>query len=198
MPSFSADQGGPPASKGRRLAAVAFVDIVGYSALLAQDEDGTLERWGALLHEVLRPAALAHHGTIVKLTGDGVLAEFPSALDAVEWGQEVQRSIGERRGSVNADAPGLAVRIAVHIGDVVTTEDDIYGEGINLAARLQEHARPGDIVISEAVHDMVRGKLRQEARDSWIVAAQRLRKAGSGLFAGDVLGHQGPGRAIQG
>ncbi|MFI5014972.1 MAG: adenylate/guanylate cyclase domain-containing protein [Hyphomicrobiales bacterium] len=165
MPIRSVDQESPPASKARRLAAIAFADIVGYSTLLAEDEDGTLDRWSALLNEVLRPKALGCHGTIVKLTGDGVLAEFPSALDAVEWGQQVQRSIEERGRLGEAEAPRLSVRIAVHIGDVISTDDDIYGDGINLAARLQEHAPPGGLVISEAVYDMVRGKLDQEARD---------------------------------
>jgi adenylate cyclase len=158
----------PPAG-GRRLAAVAFADIAGYSVLMADDEAGTHQRWMKLLEEVLRPQAVRHRGKIVKSTGDGVLAEFPSALDAVEWSTDVQRStrrsIGASEPAGEANSPRIAFRIAVHIGDVIATDDDIYGDGINVAARLQEFAQPGGIVLSEAVHDLVRGSLSAQPID---------------------------------
>jgi adenylate cyclase len=169
MPASPAIEGLVPPAVGRRLAAVAFADIAGYSVLMAEDEAGTHQRWMRLLEEVLRPQAIRHHGKIVKSTGDGVLAEFPSALDAVEWSTDVQRStglsIGPSETSGEASSPRIAFRIAVHIGDIIATDDDIYGDGINVAARLQEFAQPGGIVLSEAVHDLVRGSLSVQPID---------------------------------
>jgi adenylate cyclase len=161
-------QGGPSNGSNasrvdRRLAAIAFVDIVGYSILMARDETRTHQRWMAILDEVIRPQAIRHRGKIVKSTGDGVLAEFPSAFDAVEWAQEVQHAV---RPQDAADAtPPIALRIAVHVGDIITTEFDVFGDGVNLAARLQEHAPAGGVVLSEAVHDLVRGSLAVPSRD---------------------------------
>jgi adenylate cyclase len=145
----------------RRLVAVAFVDIVGYSVLMAEDESRTHDRWMRVLAEIIRPASHRHRGRIVKSTGDGVLSEFPSALDAVEWAREVQRLLRKEQ----QDARPITLRISVHLGDVYTVDDDIYGDGVNVAARLQEYAEPGGIVLSEAVHDLVRGSLAQVARD---------------------------------
>jgi adenylate cyclase len=151
-------------SVSRRLAAVAFVDIVGYSILMARDETRTHQRWMAILDEVIRPQLGRHGGRLVKSTGDGVLVEFPSAFDAVEWAREVQRSVhaGAPGDSV---APPVALRVAVHLGDVISTADDIYGDNVNVAARLQEHAEPGGIVLSETVYDLVRGSIGSQARD---------------------------------
>ncbi|HVM81058.1 MAG TPA: adenylate/guanylate cyclase domain-containing protein [Stellaceae bacterium] len=154
----------------RRLSAVAFVDIVGYTILMARDEAGTHERWMRLMAEVLRPRAAQQRGRIVKSTGDGVLAEFPSALDAVVWAREVQQASAEAQArDAERNLPPIALRISVHIGDVVETENDIYGDGVNVAARLQEHAEPGGIVLSAAVHDLVRGHLKAPPRDLGMV-----------------------------
>jgi len=150
--------------RGRRLAALAFVDIVGYSILMASDERRTHDRWMALLDGVIRPQASEHDGVIVKSTGDGVLAEFASALDAVEWGIDVQRGVLAARAE-GEHLPSIALRIAVHLGDVISTKDDIYGDGVNVAARLQEYADPDGIVLSEAVHDLVRGSIGMAVRD---------------------------------
>jgi adenylate cyclase len=149
----------------RRLAAIAFVDIVGYSILMAEQEARTHERWMALLNSVLRPLAARHRGTIVKSTGDGVLVEFSSALHAVEWARAVQRGAAMAGADAPDGSPAIALRVAIHLGDVIATADDIYGDGVNLAARLQEHASPGGIVISEVVYDLVRGHIGEEARD---------------------------------
>src|SRR6266436_2669207 len=165
MPVASSSSGDSSADDGgaRRLAAIAFVDIVGYSILMAEDEARTHRRWMALLGDVIRPGAVRHRGKVVKSTGDGVLAEFPSAFDAVEWAQEVQRAVQAQ--GADDPIPPIALRIAVHVGDIITTEFDVFGDGVNLAARLQEHAPAGGIVLSEAVHDLVRGSLGTAARD---------------------------------
>jgi adenylate cyclase len=147
----------------RRLAAIAFVDIVGYSILMGHDETRTHQRWMAILETVIRPQTGQHRGKVVKSTGDGILAEFPSAFDAVEWALDVQRGVQSQGG--NDPLPPIALRIAVHVGDIITTEFDVFGDGVNLAARLQEHAPAGGIVLSEAVHGLVRGSLSVEARD---------------------------------
>jgi adenylate cyclase len=147
----------------RRLAAIAFVDIVGYSILMAHDETRTHQRWMAILDKILRPEAVQRRGTIVKSTGDGILAEFPSAFDAVQWALDVQRAL--QPGLQDDPAPSIALRIAVHVGDIITADFDVFGDGVNLAARLQEHAPAGGIVLSEVVHDLVRGSLGTETRD---------------------------------
>jgi adenylate cyclase len=153
------------ARDGRRLAAVAFMDIVGYSILMAQDEARTYANWMKILAEIVRPTSHQHRGRVVKSTGDGVLAEFPSAFDAVDWALDIQRSLREEKSRDNPQSPPISVRIAVHIGDIVTNGGDIYGDGVNVTARLQEHAAPDGIVMSEAVHDLVRGSLGLTARD---------------------------------
>ena len=163
-------------SADHRLAAVVFADIVGYSILMATDEARTHARWMAILNQILRPAATQHNGIVVKSTGDGVLAEFASALDAVEWGTSVQRSILATRGNEDRAEPPIAMRIAVHHGDIISTSDDIYGNSVNVAARLQEHARPGGLVMSEAVYDLVRGSLGAQARDLGYLHLKNLEK----------------------
>lgn len=125
----SADDGG-----ARRLAAIASVDIVGYSILMAEDEARTHRRWMALLGDIVRPGAERHRGRVVKSTGDGVLAMFPSALDAVEWAREVQEGVWRAQAAGGAELRPIALRTAVHIGDVITTAEDMYGDGVNVAA----------------------------------------------------------------
>ena len=147
----------------RRLAAIAFADIVGYSILMARDETRTHQRWMAILNNVLHPQAALHRGRIVKSTGDGVLAEFPSAFDAVQWAADVQRAVQVQ--DAGDGLPLIALRIAVHVGDIITTDFDVFGDGVNLAARLQEHAPGGGIVVSEAVHNLVRGSVGTAMRD---------------------------------
>jgi len=158
----------------RRLVAVAFVDIVGYSVLMAEDEARTHERWMRILTEILRPASHRYRGKVVKSTGDGVLAEFSSALDAVEWACEVQRIVQKDLQSPEQQEREIAFRISVHLGDVFTAENDIYGDGVNVAARLLEYAEPGGVVLSEAVHNLVRGNLEGPARRPRTAAAEKL------------------------
>jgi adenylate cyclase len=149
----------------RRLAAIAFVDIVGYSVLMATDETRTHQSWMAVLDSIIRPQAAQRRGTIVKSTGDGVLVEFPSALDAVAWALAVQQAVPTSSAEHDRQVAPLSLRIAVHLGDIITTDFDVFGDGVNVAARLQEFAPAGGIVLSEAVHDVVRGSLGLNPRD---------------------------------
>jgi adenylate cyclase len=157
----------------RRLAAVAFIDIVGYTVLMSEEEEPTHAHWMRVLNESVRPATTRHRGRIVKSTGDGVLAEFPSAHDALGWALEVQTDL-EKSPKLTASAERIAARIAVHLGDVYSTDDDIYGSGVNVAARLQEHAEPGGIVLSEAVYDLVRSALDVPTRDLGLLELKNI------------------------
>jgi adenylate cyclase len=178
MPAASSTSGDAPTGNGgaRRLAAIAFADIVGYSILMAEDEARTHRRWMALLADVIRPGAQRHHGRVVKSTGDGVLAEFPSALDAVEWARELQQAVQRAQVTEVAELRPIALRIAVHIGDVMTTADDIYGDGVNVAARLQEYGEPGGVILSGAVYDLVRGMVSAHARDLGFLRLKNFEK----------------------
>ena len=142
----------------RRLAAILAADVVGYSRLMGANEVGTLRALKTLRWEVIDPAITAHGGRIVKLTGDGILIEFASVVDAVACAVEVQRAVARR----NADTPQecrIEYRIGINIGDVIVDGDDIYGDGVNVAARLQALAEPGGICVSGTVREHVRNKL---------------------------------------
>lgn len=156
----------PSATNGpfvRRLVAIAFADIVSYSALMAEDEDRTHARWMAIRRQIIEPRLLMHRGHLIKSTGDGVLVEFTSVLDAVAWSREVQSSMRANDAVPETGRPPLALRIAVHLCDVIDEDADIYGDGVNIAARLQEHAPPGGIIVSETVYDIVRVSIDLEA-----------------------------------
>jgi adenylate cyclase len=142
----------------RRLAAIVAADMAGYSRLMSVDEAGTLARLKALRSELIDLKIAQYDGRVVKTTGDGLLLEFPSVVDAVQCAVEVQRGIAAR----NADVPDerrIAFRMGVNLGDVIIEGDDIFGDGINLAARLEGVAEPGSVCLSAKVHDEVRNKL---------------------------------------
>ncbi len=142
----------------RRLAAILIADVVGYSRLMGEDEAGTLARLKAHRAEFVDPTIAEYQGRIVKLMGDGVLVEFPSAVDAVQCAAAVQDGIAAR----NAEVPAgkrIEFRIGVNLGDVIVEGDDIYGDGVNVAARLQELCAPGGVAVSAVVFDQVDGKL---------------------------------------
>jgi class 3 adenylate cyclase/pimeloyl-ACP methyl ester carboxylesterase len=142
----------------RRLAAILAADVAGYSRLMSQDEAGTLADLKTHRSELIEPAVVKYGGRIVKLMGDGILAEFTSVVAAVECGAEVQREMAQRnRGK--SDARRMLLRIGIHLGDVITDADDIYGDGVNIAARLEALAEIGGICISGQVYDQVDGKL---------------------------------------
>lgn len=153
----------------RRPATIAFVDIVGSSILMGEDEAGTHARWMRLLHDVIRPQAERFRGRIVKSTGDGVLAEFPNSPDGVAWGREVQRAAQQLARAERNPSQAILLRIALNRGTVIVTDDDIYGSSVNLAARLQEHAEPGGIVLTQAVHEQLGDTIGPQARDLGLV-----------------------------
>ena len=142
----------------RKLAAILAADVVGYSALMERDEAGTFDRLKAGRKELFEPEIKKRHGRIFKLMGDGLLAEFGSVVDAVECAVSLQRGLGER----NASAPAserIQVRIGVNLGEVIVDGKDRYGEGVNIAARLQQLAEPGGIWVSGKVAREVEKKL---------------------------------------
>jgi TolB-like protein len=142
----------------RRLAAILAADVAGYSRLMGADEEGTLERLKALRRELLDPKIAEHHGRIVKTTGDGLLVEFHSVVDAVRCAVEVQRAMAER----NAGAPAekrIEFRFGIHQGDIIVEDGDIFGDGVNLAARLEGLAEPGGICVSGRVRADAAGKV---------------------------------------
>ena len=136
----------------RRLAAILSTDVVGYSRLMGKDDAGTLAALKALRKELFAPTVAEHHGRIVKLMGNGALVEFPSVVDAVECAVAVQCGMAER----NADVPEdkrIDFRIGVNLGDIIIEGNDIYGDGVNVAARLQQLAAPGGIALSATAHE---------------------------------------------
>ena len=145
-------------SRARRLAAILAADVAGYSRLIEADEEGTLERLKALRHELLDPKIAEHKGRLVKTTGDGLLVEFGSVVDALRCASEVQAAIAERNAAVAAD-DRIEFRIGVHQGDVVVEDGDIFGDGVNVAARLEALAEPGGICVSARVQEDAAGKL---------------------------------------
>jgi TolB-like protein/class 3 adenylate cyclase/Flp pilus assembly protein TadD len=142
----------------RRLTAILAADVAGYSRLMAADEEGTHERLRAHLAQLVDPKIRAHKGRTVKTTGDGLLAEFASVVDAVRCAAEVQRGMIDRERMV-AEEWRIRFRIGVNLGDVIAEDDDIFGDGVNVAARLEALAEPGGICISRTVRDQIRDKL---------------------------------------
>jgi adenylate cyclase len=136
----------------RRLAAILAADVVGYSLLMGANEEGTIERLKALRRELIDPKIAEHHGRIVKTTGDGILIEFSSVVDALRCATEVQTAVAER----NVDVPHekrIEFRVGIHQGDIVVDEGDILGDGVNVAARLEGLAHPGGICVSARVQE---------------------------------------------
>src|SRR6516165_6603263 len=146
------------ATATRRLAAILAADVVGYSRLMGVDEEGTHERFKAHLVELLDPKIREHHGRIVKTTGDGVLAEFASVVDAVRCAAEIQRAMADRDLDL-AEERRLRFRIGINLGDVIADGDDIYGDGVNIAVRLEGLAEPGGVCVSGTVRDHIGDRL---------------------------------------
>ena len=149
----------------RRLAAILAGDVAGYSRLMGADEEGTLLRLNAHRREFLEPKIAEHRGRIVKRTGDGVLIEFASAVDAARCAIEIQRGMAERNTPVPQD-DRIELRIGIHVGDVIIEDGDIFGDGVNIAARLEGIAQPGGICISEDAYRQVRDKLDANFQDA--------------------------------
>ena len=164
----------------RRLAAIVSADVAGYSRLMGRDESGTLAALKALRREVVDPRIAKHNGRIVKTTGDGLLLEFASVVDAVRCVIEVQTAMAEKTADVPEDRR-IAFRIGVNVGDIIIDGDDIFGDGVNIAARLQEIAAPGGICISSRAHDDVRDRLDPAFEDDGRADVEEHRPAGPGL-----------------
>jgi adenylate cyclase len=152
------------ASTRRRLAAILAADVTGYSRLMGEDEEGTHGRLKAHFRELVDPKIAEHRGRAVKNTGDGMLAEFPSVVDAVRCAVEVQRGMIDREPDIPAEQR-IRFRIGVNLGDVIAEEHDIFGDGVNVAARLEALAEPGGICVSRVVRDQIRDKLPYQFED---------------------------------
>jgi len=148
----------------RRLAAILAGDVAGYSRLMGADEEGTLARLNAHRREFLEPKIAEHRGRIVKRTGDGVLIEFASAVDATRCAVELQSGMGMRNESVPPDQR-IELRMGIHVGDVILEEGDIFGDGVNIAARIENLAPPSGICISDDAYRQVRGKIDIDFQD---------------------------------
>jgi adenylate cyclase len=148
----------------RRLAAVLAADVFGYSRLMGADEEGTLAALKTCRREIIDPKIAEHRGRVVKTTGDGVLVEFASAVDAVRCAIEIQRTMAERNADIPEDSR-IILRIGINVGDIIIDEGDIYGDGVNTTARLETLAAPGAICLSENAYQQVKGKLALDVRD---------------------------------
>ncbi|MEH2558957.1 TolB-like protein/class 3 adenylate cyclase [Bradyrhizobium algeriense] len=142
----------------RRLAAILAADVAGSCRLIGIDEEGTLAQLKALSKTLFDPKIAEHHGRIVKNTGDGALVEFASVVDAIRCADEIQRSMAEQNTDVPQDRR-IEFRIGIHVGDIIIADDDIFGDGVNIAVRLEGIAEPGGVSISDDAHRQVRGKI---------------------------------------
>ena len=142
----------------RRLAAILAADVVGFSRLMGEDEARTLDRLKSLRNELVQPKISGHRGRVVKLMGDGLLAEFPSIVEAVNCAVAIQKSMAEREFDL-PDQQRIKLRIGVNLGDIIVEGSDIYGDGVNISARLEQLAEPGGICLSGAARDQVSGKV---------------------------------------
>ncbi len=155
----------------RRLAAILAADVAGYSRLMGADEEGTLAQLKACRRALVDPKIAEYRGRIVKTTGDGVLVEFASAVDAARCAVDVQRGLTEQNSTV-PQAQRIEYRIGIHLGDIILDDNDIFGDGVNIAARLEGIAEPGGVCVSDDVHRQIRGKIDSTLED---MGAQSLK-----------------------
>src|SRR5215468_6438915 len=157
----------------RKLAAILAADVVGYSRLMASDEEGTLAALKWHRQTVFEPAVAAHRGRIVKLIGDGTIAEFASVVDAVNCALSMQRS-GDSLQADGLHQPKIVLRIGINLGDVIIDGDDIYGDGVNVAARLETAAKPGGICVSSVVHESIGNRIEVSFRDGGSIQVKNI------------------------
>src|SRR5258705_11846566 len=148
----------------RRLTAILAADVAGSCRLIGIDEEGTLARLKALRRTLFDPKIAEHHGRVVKNSGDGAIAEFASVVDAVRCADEIQRSTAEQNIDVPRDKR-IELRIGIHVGDIIIEENDIFGDGVNIAVRLEGIAEPGGISISDDTRRQIRGKIESTLED---------------------------------
>ena len=164
----------------RRLAAILAADVAGYSRLIGADEAGTLDRLKSMRAELLDPRIAEHRGRIVKTTGDGLLVEFASVVDALRCASEWQQSMAERNAG-DPPAERIEFRIGINVGDVVVEDGDIFGDGVNVAARLEALAEPGGICVSARVQEDAAGRLDLVFDDLGEQSSEEHRPPGSRL-----------------
>ena len=171
----------------RRLAAILAADVVGYSRLMGADEMGTLTALKSHRRELVDSGISEHHGRIVKTTGDGMLVEFASVVDAVGCAVDIQRSMVKRNAGIPAEKQ-IVFRIGINVGDIIIDGDDIFGDGVNIAARLAALCEPGGVCISRAANDQIRDKLSMAFADLGEQAVKNISRAVGvfGLTARDI------------
>jgi TolB-like protein/class 3 adenylate cyclase len=182
-----------PVRVERRLSAILAADVAGYSRLMHNDEEATHAKLAALLTDAVAPAIAEHGGRVVKNTGDGFLAEFPSAVEAIRAAVQFQARVNELTTGVDVEERRIVFRVGVNIGDVIVEPHDIFGDGVNIAARLESIAEPGGICISSAAYDQVRGKVGVEFAD---LGKQNLKNIDRPVRAYAVV-RDGPSPATQ-
>jgi len=155
----------------RRLAAILAADVAGYSRLMGTGEEATLAALKACRRELIDPKIADYRGRIVKTTGDGALVEFPSAVDAVRCAIEIQRAMATRNAAIPEDRR-IEFRIGINVGDIIIDEGDIYGDGVNIAARVESLASPGEVCLSDNAYQQIKGKLAFDVSD---LGEQRLK-----------------------
>jgi adenylate cyclase len=182
-------------SQTRRLAAVLAADVAGYSRLIGADESSTLRRLKTIREELIDPTLATHHGRLVKTTGDGLLVEFSSVVDALRSASEIQAGMAERNASV-PQSDRIEFRMGLNVGDVVVEDGDIFGDGVNVAARLEGLAEPGGICVSARVQEDAAGKLDLAFEDmgeqqlkniARPVRVYRIRRSGTAGRSMDVV-----------
>lgn len=173
----------------RRLSALLAADVAGYSRLVEADEEGTLAQWKGHWSALIEPKITEHHGRIVKIMGDGLLVEFASVIATLRCAIELQRGMRERNVAV-PEAKKMEFRIGINVGDIIIDGDDVFGDGVNIAARLEALARPNGICITQAVCDQVEGKLELAMED---IGFQRLKNISTPVHVYRV--HTAPGRS---
>lgn len=181
-----------PEAVQRRLVAVAFADVVEFSKLMELDDVRTLRDWTTFLEGVVQPRIAEHHGDLLHVMGDGVLVGFQSAVEAVRWAVQLQQAVAGSRSRPKATS--LAIRIGINVEDAIVGAHDLHGDGINIAARIQQLARPGEVLTTAAVRDHVGNKLPVRFDD---LGEQRLRNISRAVHLFRVAGHdQGSGSFI--
>ena len=179
----------------RRVTAILAIDVVGYSRLMGTDDEGTLARLKVHRRELIDPKIKEHEGRIVKTTGDGMLVEFASVVEALHCAIEVQRDMRVRNTNVPQEKR-IEFRVGLNVGDIIIDADDIYGDGVNIAARLENLAEPGGICVSGRVYEDTRGKLDTAFEDwgeqqlkniAWPVRVYRVRIGGETASARPAL-----------
>ena len=157
----------------RKLAAIVSADVVGYSRLMQADEVGTHARLKARFQDLVAPKIAEYGGRIVKLMGDGLLAEFPSVVSATEWAFDIQEEVAVANQTIPSEQR-ITYRVGIHLGDVIVDGEDLYGDGVNIAARLQEIAEPDGVCISDDVHRQVRGKVGEAFSNAGEVSLKNM------------------------